>query len=528
LKIKTDAFPNFELKEFQKILLVRVSRQYKEAWASKIIESLYNNDAFDSVVYAKIIDELDAIDRENSFRIDAFKKLKTKNISVDKFIALVKDKTNKYSNYKIVAEKSDLDKYFSELEIDNLRDIDYITNLTTGYEFTLFKKTLKEKINLNKANKANLSTLFNALKYVSKNTIGVLLTDNEIYNLFTRSDINEDFYYDLIAMRLARGISFAQPYQPYFSTILNTDDGSTIEKVAKQIEYYITYGDFLLNSISFPDSHLYKAVVRQIVENNYMINRANVRDLLLEFEAICNTNELDSQIFITDLSGWKSPEFDDEFIQSIPNFYYEEVLKNDSRLAKDSISSVVSYFDNFTQEKWRKVFEDLQSKDYKLLEIIGYNKWNSFALEALKEDLLSIARTGKIENNAILTRLIENFEEVGKDLVNTFKDIRDEFIKNGNNNVYLFLFFGKWLFKYASLQEKASDVLRTILKTNLLDNDDCVKILIDSQSIVKNIVDSCSQNESSDFKEGVRDRIENEQISELAISLGIKERKEKE
>ncbi|KAA6338305.1 hypothetical protein EZS27_013671 [termite gut metagenome] len=401
--------------------------------------------------------------------------------------------------------------------------------MTVDYEFTLFKKALKEKINSNKANKANLSTLFNALKYVSKNKIGVLLTDNEIYNLFTRSDINEDFYYDLIAMRLARGISFAQPYQPYFSTILNTDDGSTIEKVAKQIEYYITYDDFLLNSISFPNSLLYKAVVRQIVENSYNIHWANMNDLLSKFETICNTNTLlDPQIFITDLSRWESPEFDDEFIQSIPNFYYEEALKNDSRLAKDSINSVVSYFDNFTQEKWKKIFEDLQSKDYKLLEIIGYNKWNSFALEALKEDLLSIARTGKIENNAILTRLIENFEEVGKDLVNTFKDIRDEFIKNGNNNVNLFLFFGKWLFKYAFLQEKASDVLRTILKTNLLDNDDCVKILIDSQSVVKNIVDSCSQNESSDFKEGVRDRIENEQIRELATSLRIKKRKEKE
>ncbi|KAA6338306.1 hypothetical protein EZS27_013672 [termite gut metagenome] len=112
LKIKTDAFPNFELKEFQKILFIRVGRQYKEAWANKIIESLYSNDAFDSVVYAKKIDELDTIDKENSFRIDIFKQLKTKNVSVDKFIVLVKNKRNEYNNYKIVTEKSDLDEYF--------------------------------------------------------------------------------------------------------------------------------------------------------------------------------------------------------------------------------------------------------------------------------------------------------------------------------------------------------------------------------------------------------------------------------
>ncbi|GHV63076.1 hypothetical protein FACS1894195_5290 [Bacteroidia bacterium] len=232
--------PDFELKESYQILLLQISNKHKQDWVKSIIDKFSAHSLFDSVVYAKIIDELDSIDKKESFGIDVFKQLKLKNVNVDNFISIVKNKKDNYNKYKIQTEKKDLDKYFSELEIDKLKDIDYITHLPSDYIFTAFEKSLKEKINASKANNNNLSVLFNALKYISKDSINGLLNDNEIFTLFTQSNANEDFYYDLVAMRLAKGAGFTQQFQPYFAAILNTSDDSIVEKVAKQIEYYIT------------------------------------------------------------------------------------------------------------------------------------------------------------------------------------------------------------------------------------------------------------------------------------------------
>lgn len=521
MKVKDVIFPELVIKDFQKILLKNISSHYKKAWLNTIINSLFENKEFDAVVYSNIITELNDFIKSNSIEINIFELLKTKNVSVENFIPLVINKEDKYKDFKISCNEQELDKHLSAITVEKLEETYFAKHLTSNFKLNAFETSLKEKITSNKSVKDNLAKLFKVLKYISKNTIGLLLTDAEIYNLFPQSSSNEDFYYDLIAMRLAYGKTFHQSYRPIFESLINSEEEELINKVTERIEFYIDYENYLLNSLLFNNSPLYKAVLRKIVELDINTKRANIKNLLPKFEEICTVNNLDPQIFIKYLDAWEEYDFDETLIKSLPNYYFEEAQKNDCELAFISIKLIIKYFNRLTKEEWTDIFNNLEGKEIKLLKILNYNEWNSYSLEALKELLVTIAKSASVNNAIILNGVIESFEASSKDLTNSFKDVRDEFISNRNMNPELFLFFSKWLFKYSSLNERSGEVIRTIFKTELLDNVECMNIFLSSANIIKNLIKNSSSSDSSDLKEGIRDRLENEKIQEFVKLIGL-------
>ncbi len=521
MKVKDVIFPEFAIKDFQKLLLKNISPQYKKSWLNTIITSLFENKEFDAVVYANIITEVNDFIKSNSIEIDVNELLKKKNVSVEKFIPLIINKEDKYKDFKISCNESELDKHLSAITIEKLEETYFVKHLSSDFKLKLFEASLKEKITANKSIKDNLAKLFKVYGYISKNSIGLLLTDAEIYNIFPQLNSSEDFYYDLVAMRLAYGKAFHQTYQPIFESILNSEEEDLVNKVTERIEFYIDYENYLLNSLLFTNSFLYKAVLRKIVELDINTNMANIKNLLPKFEEICSTNNLDPQIFIKDLDAWEEYDFDENLIKSLPNYYFEEAQKSDCKLAISSIKLIVKYFNRLTKEEWADIYNNLEGKEIKLLKILNYNEWNSYSLEALKELLVTITKSSSVTNANILNEVLESFEASSKDLTNSFKDVRDEFISNRNMNPELFLFFSKWLFKYSSLNERSGEVLRTIFKTELLDNEECVNVLFSSAIIIKDLIKNSSNSDSSDLKEGIRDRKENEKIKDFGKLIGI-------
>ena len=526
LKNNIKARNNVEITNAEKILLIQISLQYKETWLKLILDVLLNHtNEFNSVKYAQVIDELEKIIADNSFEIDINGHLYFKTVQPKDFIEFVKDKKEQYKKYKITAFEDEFDKYLSEQDVVFLEDIDYLQYLIPDFSFNLFIGSIKEKINESKTSIIDLSFLFKTLKIISDSQpkIGTLLTDSEIYSLWSQSNEKQGFYYDLIAMRLARGLDYHASYKNYFTNILDTENDDIITKVSERLEYYIGYGDFLLSSLKF-SNNLTKAVVRSMTEKRSPENRANVKSLIESFEGICNSNELDPQVFIANLTRWESPKFDKKFIDSLSIYYINEIAKSESRLAKDTIDALISYFDSLSKEEWKSIFEDLSGDLFRRINMIKYSSWSSYALEALKEVLLSLSQTGNFENEEELIELISSFEKSGKDLTNMFKNIRDEFINNRNMNTSLFSFFWHWL-KKASLEDRAGDVMRTILIPDLLDDSVCLDEIIDSKNIIKNLLNASSQSESSDFIDALRDRFDNDKIKNLAKELGIRRKK---
>ena len=303
---------------------------------------------------------------------------------------------------------------------------------------------------------------------------------------------------------------------------LNTTDKTIIHEVSKRIEYYINWEDFLLSSISFPNE-LTKSVINIIISQPNKKPTDNLEEILENFQNICETNDIDPQFLITVLDNTSVQRFDETFVPKIPNYYFEEACNNNSILAKNSIQTALSYFDSISQDEWTEVFRDLTQDKYKLLIIINYVNWNSHALEALKKTLIEIVIREEIKDREEIERIIVSFEKANKDLTNTFKDVRDEFINRRNINAQLFEFFGPWLIKYASLKEKPGDVIRTIFNPRLLDYERCLDIIIENRENLKELIEQAPKEEVSDFKEAIRVRKNQdiEEINLLAAELNI-------
>lgn len=528
LRFNLDTRETVEVFQSEKILLTKISAIHRIEFIKKIINTIYNHtNTFDSIKYANAIDELDLICTDNSFDIDVFGFIVEKLIPPKDFLQFVKEKEESFVNYKIITDEDGFDKYLSELDIPSIESLDYLKYLSDDYSFKLLNESLKNKIRQNETDAVNLSILFKILKIVSnKNANLKTLIDNRtLYSLSSELDQDQDFYFDILAMIISRGKDFQSNYGSM--SVFEKNDDNLILKVSERIEYYINYGDLLLQSINY-SNELTKAVIRNITEKEYQTQRANVLTLIKSFDKICNVNELDPQKFLANLSGWETPSFTKSLIESIPLFYFEEAAKSNTRLGKETVQFIQSLFDKNIKDEWKEVFANLSGHSYKLTKIVKYQSWNSFALDALKDTLLSRIQNNDTGNEIELINLIENFENSEVDLSNTFKNIRDEFILHRNIDVQFFSIFGNWLFKYASLNERAGDVIRTILIPGLLDDEDCLTIIVSRKDSIKNIMADCTQNELSDFKEALRDRFENIKIKDLANFLGVRERKRKD
>lgn len=527
LKTMLEKSETIFLNDSQKILFVKVSTQHKKPWIEKLLTNMLNNTTqFSSSKYAQLVDELNKLSVDNSFGINIYDLLPSKRVQVEDFITLVKEKEKEYVNYNLSVTEQELDQYHYNLEIEQLQDIEYLKSLIPAFSLKLFEESLKDKVLANTSDIVKLETLYKVLEIISVShpPIGLLLEDRVIYSIFVNTSNDRWFYYDLIAMRLARGTNFSPSYSGPLSNILETADENIANMVSNRIRYYIDLSDFLLTSISFT-TNLSKLVAKKITSDISINQWVNVSNLIQKFDVICSTNELSAQTFLTSLSRCDSPVFNKALIESIPIFYFENTTTNNSRLAIESKKALINYFDDLSKEEWAEVFKDLNEDKFKLTEIIGYSNWNSHSLEALKELLRSSAKNGIIVNGAKLSQLLQSFEKAKVDLTNTFKNIRDEFILGRNINSALFAFFGPWLFKYASLVERAGDVMRTILTVDLLDEETCINLLIKDIDTVKQLITRSPQSETSDFKDGIRDRFGNEIIKDLAKALDIRKKK---
>ncbi|MEA4984230.1 MAG: P-loop NTPase fold protein [Paludibacter sp.] len=530
LRFHLDGRDTIETFQSEKILLTKISAIHRKEFIKKLINIIYNNtNTFDSIKYANVIDELDSICTDNSFDIDVFEFIIEKSIQPKDFLQFVKENEDSFVNYKIITDVDGLDKYLSEFDIASIESLEYLKHLSTDYSFELFEKSLKDKIESNKTDTVNLSILFKILKIISSDNpkLNTLIDDRTLYSLSTQLDQNQDFYFDLLAMIISRGSNFPSNYANALTPTFAKNDDNLVSKVSERIHFYIDYSDLLIQSIKY-SNELTKSVVRNITENQYQDQRTNTLELIKHFESICIVIELDPQKFISNLDRWGTPTFSKTLIKSIPLYYFEEAAKSDTRLGKETVQYIQNLFDKNTKDDWKEVFANLTGDFYKLTKIVKFHSWNSFALDALKDTLLLRIQNNDTSNEIELTNLIRNFEMSEVDLSNTFKNIRDEFILHRNISIQFFSIFGNWLFKYASLNEKAGDVIRTILIPSLLDDEECLSIIVNDKESIKSIMTNCSPNELSDFKDALRDRFENTRVKDLANFLGVRERKRKD
>lgn len=506
-----------------KILLINISVQYKKKFIQKIIDALlWNNIEFTPNTYTKIIDELNLTCSNASIDINIFELLHDKQIQPKEFLSFLKNKKEDFFQYKISVNNDELENYLSQLNVEILEEVIGINYLLGHYTFNSFEEAIKNKIAIEKDNSINLAILLKFWKIVSSKPLDseTLIDNNTLFKLYNQHTSEQDLYFDLIAMIISRWESFPANYKSVLNSIVNQENVELESKVSDIIEYYIQYGSLLLQSIAFPNE-LTKALVRNTTINQHPNQHANTTKLIMSFDKICTINQLDPQKFIDNLNRWKTPDINKSFIEEASVFYFEEAAKSNTELGKKSILALKKYFDDKSKDEWKVVLRDLTGDIYKLTEIIQYNSWNSYSREALNDILIELIRSNDISNLTNMNSLLIRFEKSNIDLSNTFKNIRDELISQRNINSQMFSILGGWMFKYASLEEKTGDVFRTILISELFDNDDCLKIITNNKEKVLLLINKAKDNEISDFTTAIKDRTKNENIQKLAIEFGF-------
>ena len=531
LKLTNGFHDSFQINESQKIITKHVSVEKGEKWIKQIIVKLKRLDTFESVSFSKLIDEFDKYLKNYSIPIDIFNILQSSVIKYDdaeSFTNLVKEAKGDYKKYTVTTENIDLIKYLNILKPIEIQNSDFITYILNDFDLKGFKDKLENDIELNKGDANILGILFKKLKQITEKPLNVELKDSEIYNLFLNTDETNEFYYDLIAMRLSYLNNYNAAYSSSFTTALNLDDDDLTEKVAERIEYYIDYDDFLINGSDFNDSVLYKNVAQKIISNDYGIKNGIIKDILQNFEVICRTSEIEPHVFINDLDYWNSSGLNSEEVITFPLFLFKVSIESESETSKNVIALASDYFESINnKDEWVIIFNDLTGNNFQLLKIIEFQGWTSYSLEGLKECLIELIINKKFSDFSEWSYLLKSFTKSGVNITNTLKDIRDKFYTDSSLVTKdLFLLLLEPFIENLSLNNKPGEAFRTFIKPEFLDSESLVTLMIKNASTIKTLLNDAKLNEVTDFKQAARDRKDtNTFVNDLSNKLDIRSTK---
>jgi hypothetical protein len=513
-----------QISEFQLVLLSKISKQRE--YLNFILDDLLADSSFSSTSY---FESINAIGNKFKDTLPVFSELKTKKTSVQDFIDFISKAKSDFAKYKIKTDQKELNDYLIALEIPKLKEVDFLPYLKEEYSFITFTKKLEELIKVNSPNndKEVMSVLFSRYKEVCKERpLKAKMEDSSVYSLFTNSTDNEEFYYDLLAMRIAKLDKFEPSYIASFDTPLQSNDKEIIEKVSSRLEYFIDYDDILLGLENFKGNLLYIEIAKYLTINDNHISRAEVDNLIKHFKAVCENGKLEPKILLkrlNDLDTLLSEEITRENAKEIVNpFFLEHAINENLPICQNCIGKVNDYLNSLTEDKWSEAFKDLKSYEIEVSLIINY-KFSINAFESFKDILKDIAVGSlSLPDRCIIEKLINKLEEQGKSLKATFNTVRDSICNANSMTIPLFKFLGDWLFKYSDIAGNHSS-LRTIFIADVIRDNECLQILLNNQEKMPAII-SAANEEAQDFKEIIKDLLlhdQSESLVSFANSIGV-------
>lgn len=491
-----------KIKEYQEILLHRVSNT--QGYCEKIIRDFAGAKSFAAQDYCKSIDRIiEAVGEKHG--IEVLEILPKIDTTVEDFVGFISEVKNGYTKYKVSCPISQVDEYLANLKIEDLETISFVPYLseTNRKKLKKYLASIKSLLADSVADLDEVRILIARYKEIER-PLPETLPDSNIYTHFNKTEEDDEFYFDLIAMRLAKQTSFTTSYAKAFDDALNSEEDIHAEELAKVVESYITIDKLLLGLENFKDYPLYVNAAKKITKNSYGVSRAYIPNLIKNFEKICNWGNIQPRVLLQRLNQWGAhSDITAETVKSyVPIYFFQTAISVDSELSNDCIAKANEYLDGLSKEQWIEGFSNVNSYEFRLCNLLN-NKLSQPSFDAVKEVLKSIADgTLTVPDKQAWSKLIEKIEKSGKSLTATFNTIRDVFNRQDNMTHQLFLFFGEWLFKHAQLSKK-QESLRTILSHAVLDNRECLSIIIQNKDKVKPLITSAGV-ESVDFIDKIR------------------------
>lgn len=472
--------------------------------------------------YKKAIDAFSDIDH------DLVRSYFTSNryeIEGDKYLEILKACGKDINNYGVKCELSKIDEHLGKVDIDGLRKvrgIKYVINsgIEIDKQLPLYLSKLKKLLDANRNLPGNLLTIYCHYKELYRPISEDLwLKDDELYNLKNAIDKDNLFIWDVVAMRIARLDKFNSSYRSAFNDVLQSTEEDDVKGLSSCIEYYIDYGDLLLN-ISKINCPLVKAVVNELTVHSYGVQQMNLTEVLDNYDQIIAETGIGHELIFEQLNGWQihyTPLSD----KNISLTLLKDAIDQDNELASKIRKNVSEIYNSVSQEDWKK---SILANDHLINMLLVYHPHNiQYCFDAFKSILKDYASDGhnkiKKDYSEILLKL---FVSLNNDVEYLFNEIYD--ILKAAHSKERILYFGEWLLRYCS-QDRKKSFLSDLVPTDIIDEEVAEFILRNPASLdskqPQGFVEKLSQLSKNEMKD-------NAELKEVVERLTPKERKKKE
>lgn len=503
------------------LLIKNCSNKKVESLVEYLISEFREIDIFQGDAYfialsslSKYLDEL-----KSNIKIS----IKTLKTTPENYVNYLKVAKKDFKKYKLECDASELKKYLIGKSPDDLKGLEVLSVINNDFDFKEIIDGLVESVKNKVLTVENFEPFYNFYKAITKDKPIEILEDDQIHNLLTQIEEDSEGYYDLLAMRLSRVSSFPGFGGITQSILTNTDD-NLVKKIAERIEYFDTYGNLLLEFISWKQP-LLKEVLKDLTLNSYGTAKIDIVSILEQFENLHTSLDLTPRVLLKRFNAWIrfakeeiTPENVTDVIQDFSFFEYAINIENE--LTRHIIEMMVTHMKTISLGDWGTALRDeesyLSNVSYWLLDGGQLKTLPDNAISAYKSILVDIAKGDfTIDDQAVWDLY---YSRINKNkLKSTVKNIRDLFISEISITPYLFLWFSEMLINHGDLKKRSADVTRKIL-TPVASDATCLEFIIDNDEVFIPLINEAGD-DAYDFKDIIRQKILETDVAEKITSF---------
>ena len=502
---------------------------FNEELAENIVTGYLSveDEKWNTNLYYEIINQLKA----NNDIIDKQLAKHKRKVTPRLFLELLKYTKSKYEDYGVTYDRKEVDDYLAGLEIKEAIAVNVIPYIQHGEDERLYDFDAKLKDWLGDAKRTDINEiegLFARLKEVEDKSVGFEnhFEDSRIYNGWNEIErTSNKFKYDLLAMRIARGDSFMSNYRASFRDIIDAPDEQDIENLAKVIEYYIDYGDLLVNSETYKEYLIVVEVVKKLTVKSYGSSKAEIMSCLEHFDETVDDYGIDEVKLFRNLSRWNEWfDFKKKTVDEMPSGLIRLSLTNDNELSKALHQACDEYYSSLTQEQWG---EHILAKDdtYRIWKIYHPKRYQA-NFDALKKILKDCAGdvNAALSQKDLWTEWLGICMEVKHQVKGLFNEISGILKRDSRITKDKLLYFGPLILEYADA-DKQHDFVEKLIPTEMIDSDVISFIAEHIEQLKECVI-------PDEFKEKVKHLAETtmsgeEEIDLVCEKMGIELEKEK-
>lgn len=357
-----------ESREFtatQRLILTNTRSSVRIALLRHIVRSIADWKEFNGGRYYASLESLKRFAYEQNIDADIRELLDDVTMPPDALVQYLQSANADHRTF-MPFDGATVDEYVIEHVPDQLDGL-HVLSALRGYDHDTepWKDALKRAIESGAVSVQNVGPFYRFYRSIEFRGV-TPLSDREIYNLMGTMRKQDDGYYDLVAMRIARRNQF-----PVNDGLLYVTDREFVEAVADRLEYFADYGEMVLGYFSW-QSPLLKNVLQSLTLEPRQSSRLSIEKILPRFDDICSSLDIQPSVLLNRLNrsvGLAREAVSSDNIADLvaqPGFF-DIAVQSDIELADLLITIMNAHLATLQIDKWRQIFGDESSYYFRVV-----------------------------------------------------------------------------------------------------------------------------------------------------------------